>query len=116
MSAIAETTSAEIARPPEIRRWTLERKIGNALVGLWIVLGIALVLYLVSSWNYELVTRYFPGYMSGLWVTIKLVVLSVFFGAILSIPICYARLSRPAILQVLSYAYVYFFRGTPLLA
>ncbi|MGE3146984.1 MAG: ABC transporter permease [Pseudorhodoplanes sp.] len=116
MSAIAETPAAEVERPPEVRRWTLERKIGNVLVGFWIVLGIALVLYLVMSWNPELVERYFPGYMSGLWVTIKLVVLSIFFGAILSVPICYARLSSNPVLQTLSYAYVYFFRGTPLLA
>ncbi len=37
-------------------------------------------------------------------------------GAILSVPIAYARMSQNRLLSGLAYAYVYFFRGTPLLA
>ncbi len=37
-------------------------------------------------------------------------------GAILSVPIAYARMSKNTILSALAYGYVYFFRGTPLLA
>ncbi len=37
-------------------------------------------------------------------------------GAILSLPITYARMSKNSFLAALGYGYVYFFRGTPLLA
>jgi polar amino acid transport system permease protein len=116
MSVVADNASLDIERPPEIRQWTTARKAGYLLVGLWLLVGVGLVVYLVASWNPELVQRYFPAYMSGLLVTIELVVLSMIFGALLSIPICYARMSSNPILQSVAYAYVYFFRGTPLLA
>ncbi len=37
-------------------------------------------------------------------------------GAILSVPIAYARMSKSRTLGAFAYGYVYFFRGTPLLA
>jgi polar amino acid transport system permease protein len=55
-------------------------------------------------------------YLSGLGVTLSLVAISITIGAILSVPVAYARMSQNRILSGLSYAYVYFFRGTPLLA
>jgi polar amino acid transport system permease protein len=64
----------------------------------------------------ELLQRYGPRMLEGLVVTIELVVISVLIGALLAIPIALARLSRSRILRGLSFAYVYFFRGTPLLA
>ena len=57
-----------------------------------------------------------PTYLSGLGVTLALVVISIVLGAILSLPIAYARMSRSTVLSALAYGYVYFFRGTPLLA
>jgi polar amino acid transport system permease protein len=102
--------------PPAARGWPRERIVGTVLVGIWAALGLGLVAYLVSAWNPELVRKYGPGYLSGLGVTLALVVISIIIGAILSIPIAYARMSRNRILSALAYGYVYFFRGTPLLA
>jgi polar amino acid transport system permease protein len=85
-------------------------------MGLWALLGLALVWFLVSSWDTELFQKYAPGYVSGLGITLALVGISIVVGAILSVPIAYARMSRNPILSGLAYAYVYFFRGTPLLA
>lgn len=113
---VAISTETIDERPPVTRRWTRARTIGYVLTGVWIVLGIILVAYLVASWNPELIQRYFPAYMAGLWVTIKLVVLSIIIGALLSIPIAYARMSSSKALGTFAYGYVYFFRGTPLLA
>jgi polar amino acid transport system permease protein len=45
-----------------------------------------------------------------------LVVVAIALGAILSIPVAYGRMSRNNILSAIAYSYVYFFRGTPLLA
>ena len=64
----------------------------------------------------ELLQRYGPRMLEGLLVTIELVVISVLIGALVAIPIALARLSKSRILRGLSFGYVYFFRGTPLLA
>ncbi|MCO5072413.1 MAG: ABC transporter permease [Rhizobiaceae bacterium] len=116
MSAAVDSLQEDVVRPPQVNRWTRNRKIGYALVGLWILIGVGLVVYLFTAWNPELIERYFPAYMKGLATTIKLVILSIIAGAILSLPVCYARMSSNVVLQALAYGYVYFFRGTPLLA
>jgi polar amino acid transport system permease protein len=64
----------------------------------------------------ELLLKYGPKMLQGLWVTMELVGVSLFFGAILSLPIAMMRLSKNKIINGISYAYVYFFRGSPLLA
>jgi polar amino acid transport system permease protein len=64
----------------------------------------------------DLLQRYGPRMLEGLLVTIELVVFSVLIGALIAIPVALARLSRNRGLRALSFAYVYFFRGTPLLA
>jgi polar amino acid transport system permease protein len=64
----------------------------------------------------DLVVRYGPSLLEGLLVTIELVALSFVLGVLLAIPIALARLSTNRVLRGLSFAYVYFFRGTPLLA
>ena len=106
-----------VERPPEpARGWTGARVAGYALTGLWIAIGLGLALFLYSAWNPELVARYAPNYLSGLTVTLQLVGISVALGALLSAPIAYARNSKSRWLAWPAYAYVYFFRGTPLLA
>jgi polar amino acid transport system permease protein len=116
MSAVANV-SVDVERPPPpARGWPRQRVAGYALVGFWILAGLGLVTYLVLAWNPEFVAKYGPAYLSGVGVTLTLTVSSVVFGALLSIPIAYARMSRNAVLSGLAYAYVYFFRGTPLLA
>lgn len=113
MSAVSTTEAA----PPRLpRRWTGARIAGHALVALWALLGLALLTYLVSAWKPALFERYLPLYLSGLGVTLSLVSISMVIGAALSVPIAYARMSDNRILGALAYAYVYFFRGTPLIA
>ncbi|TYR33688.1 ABC transporter permease [Mesorhizobium microcysteis] len=102
--------------PPPPRRWTGQRIAGHALMALWVVMGVGLVAFLVGAWDAELFARYAPNYMSGLVVTVQLVLISIFLGALLSAPIAYARMSSNRLLAWPAYAYVYFFRGTPLLA
>jgi polar amino acid transport system permease protein len=66
--------------------------------------------------NWDLLASYGPRMLNGLVVTIELVAISVSVGALLALPIALARLSPSMILRGLSFGYVYFFRGTPLLA
>lgn len=106
----------EVKPPPATRRWTRDRILGHAIMGLWIAMGIGLVAFLISAWDPQLFARYAPNYMAGLMVTLKLVGISIVLGALLSAPIAYARNSKNPLLAGPAYAYVYFFRGTPLLA
>lgn len=102
--------------PPPARGWPRERVLGYALMGFWLLAGVYLVFYLITAWNPELFGRWVGPYISGLGVTLLLLVLSIAFGAILSIPIAYGRMSKNRVLSAIAYGYVYFFRGTPLLA
>ncbi|MER9233689.1 ABC transporter permease [Mesorhizobium sp. M0622] len=115
MSLASETLKVD-RPPPPARGWPRQRILGHVLVGLWVALGIGMIVYLVSAWNPEFFQKYAPGYISGLGITLLLVAISIVLGAILSVPIAYARMSKNRILSGLAYAYVYFFRGTPLLA
>ena len=64
----------------------------------------------------DLLARYGPRLLSGLWVTLELVSVSFTAGALLALPLALARLSRNRALAGLAFAYGAFFRGTPLLA
>lgn len=64
----------------------------------------------------ELLSTYGPRMLSGLGMTLKIVLLSVALGAILSLPLAAARMSRIGWVRRLAFGYTYLFRGTPLLA
>lgn len=66
--------------------------------------------------NFELLERYGPRMLDGLLTTMELVAISVVLGGLLAFPIALARLSNGRFLNAVSFAYIYFFRGTPLLA
>ena len=116
MSSAIEPVADLDLPPPAKPRWSGERIAGAILLSLWAALGAGLALYMLLAWNPDLFSRYAMKYLSGLGVTLALVAISITLGAILSVPIAYARMSRNRVLSGLSYAYVYFFRGTPLLA
>jgi polar amino acid transport system permease protein len=63
-----------------------------------------------------LLLRYWDELLEGLLVTLQLVSVSIALGFLIAIPITAARLSSNRVLRGLSFGYVYFFRGTPLLA
>lgn len=64
----------------------------------------------------DLLERYGPRFIDGLLVTGKLVAISFTLGALLGLLLALARLSNHVLLQRLSAGYIYFFRGSPLLA
>ncbi len=116
MTVAANPAATDDIPAPRQRGWTGERIVGTALLGFWIVAFAGLVLYLISVWDPELFERWVPAYMSGLMTTLLLVVISTVLGAILSVPVAWGRMSKNRVAQVVTYGYVYFFRGTPLLA
>lgn len=115
MSALSKADTLDLP-PPVERGWPGTRIAGYALVAGWILLGLALVAYLVTAWDPALFERYAPNYISGLGVTLLLVGVSTVLGVLLSIPVTAMRMSKNRVLSSIAYAYVYFFRGTPLLA
>lgn len=112
------TAFIEARRPPAAppRPWTGTRITGHVLMALWIVSGIFLAWYLAEAYFSPFFEKYAEKYVSGFIVTLQIVGASLLIGALLSVPIAMARGSRFAVFRWPAYAYVYFFRGTPLLA
>ncbi|MBB4290037.1 polar amino acid transport system permease protein [Rhizobium leguminosarum] len=95
---------------------TTARLAGYIFVAIWALFAALLVYTVINGWDLEKFTRYGPRYLHGLGITLSLVAISVVCGALLSLPLAMARLSSSRVLNWLAYGYIYFFRGTPLLA
>lgn len=67
------------------------------------------------SFDLSLITVSLPKILQGLGLTLNLLAVSTLFGLILAVGILLMRLSRRAWLVWPAKAYIYFFRGTPLL-
>lgn len=63
----------------------------------------------------EIITSDGVDLLHGAWVTIELTVLSVAIGLCLAIPLVLLRQSSNRLLWMPAYAYIFYFRGTPLL-
>ena len=90
------------------------RVLGVFLLGLWGLLGLSAAYAVVT--DFATYGKYFVTFVRGAGVTLSLVGLSVLIGAVASLPIALGRMSRGGVAQTLAYWYVYFFRGTPLIA
>ncbi len=116
MSDNTAAVAVDDAPPPVVRDWNRERATGHVLVAMWICFGIAILWFIISGWSGDKIAQYGPKYISGLIVTLTLVGFSIVCGAILSVPLAFGRMSKNKFIGALSYGYVYFFRGTPLIA
>lgn len=56
-----------------------------------------------------------PLYLEGLWVTFQLVAMALIIGLLLAVPIALLASSKSIWVKALPKAFIYFFRGTPLL-
>lgn len=63
----------------------------------------------------SLLLKYGDRFLDGTLITLKLVALASLIGLIIAIPLALARVSQRSWLWMPAYAYIYFFRGTPLL-
>lgn len=100
--------------PPKSGPFGMEKKLFDQLLLAVIVLGLAA--WIIPGINWRLVDRYWDRYLQGILVTFQLVFISVGVGALLSLPLALARLSKRRWLTSLARSYIIFFRGTPLLA
>ncbi|EGU46966.1 amino acid ABC transporter, permease protein [Vibrio ichthyoenteri ATCC 700023] len=65
--------------------------------------------------DFSLIIESLPIYFEGLWTTFWLVSLALIIGLSVAIPLAIARNSHNYFLMAPSWAFIYFFRGTPLL-
>lgn len=65
---------------------------------------------------WDFVAEHLPDYLRGTWVTIQLTAVSCAIGFVIAILAALMRRSSQRALYAVSTAYVFFFRGTPLLA
>ncbi|MCB8839219.1 ABC transporter permease [Aurantimonas sp. VKM B-3413] len=85
-------------------------------ISIWIAIAVLFLVYIVEVFDPSLFTRFGPAYLSGLWVTISLVVVSFVCGAIVSLPVALGRMATNPLARGAAFVFVYFFRGTPLIA
>ncbi|MCA1494554.1 ABC transporter permease, partial [Ensifer sp. NBAIM29] len=101
--------------PAPPKAYTLSRFLGSVTLGIWLAVAVGIFLTVVNGWDPEKFSRYGPSFLSGLGVTLALVGSSILLGAVLSLPVALGRMSKNRFWSWLAYAYVYFFRGTPLI-
>lgn len=65
--------------------------------------------------NWEVIITWLPKLAQGATLTLELVAIAVIAGLLLAIPLGIARSSKRWYVRSLPYAYIFFFRGTPLL-
>ena len=65
--------------------------------------------------EWEIILKWMPKLIQGATLTLELTAISVLAGLIVAIPLGIARSSRLWYVRALPYAYIFFFRGTPLL-
>lgn len=65
--------------------------------------------------NWDVIIKYLPRLLEGAALTLELVAFAVLAGLILALPMGIARASKHWYVRALPYAYIFFFRGTPLL-
>ncbi|MCE2595334.1 ABC transporter permease [Motilimonas cestriensis] len=69
-----------------------------------------------SQFEYvQLLINEWPLYLSGLWTTLWLVALSLFLGLFIAVPAGIMNNSNNWAIKFPAWAFIYFFRGTPLL-
>lgn len=65
--------------------------------------------------NWDVMWDSLPELARGAVLTIELIAISGVLGLALALPLALARVARPLWLRALPFAYIFFFRGTPLL-
>jgi polar amino acid transport system permease protein len=65
--------------------------------------------------NFAVLLEYWPAFLAGLQMTIKVSVLSIFFGTLMGVAGALAKTSRFRLLRALAFTYVEWIRNTPLL-
>ncbi|MGX1700929.1 amino acid ABC transporter permease [Microbacterium sp. NPDC055357] len=121
MSSRGEQTAA----PRALAEVSDYRIVGRPRPMMWVATAVvialaALVAYSIVTnprFEWDVVGEYFfsTSVLNGLWKTIELTVVSMVIGIVIGLVIALMRISDNRVLNAVAGAYVWFFRGTPLL-
>jgi polar amino acid transport system permease protein len=113
---VTQAMIAPQAPPPAPpRRFTLARIAGIVFMAIWLALLVGLVDMVTTNFDVAKFNKYGTRMLAGLLVTIELVTTSLILGAILSLPLAFARMSSSSVVSTIASGYIYLFRGTPLI-
>lgn len=115
MTVAATMIAPQAAPPAPARRFTLARVAGIVFMALWLALLVAIVNMVIVNFDVAKFDKYGIRMLKGLIVTLELVSTSIVLGAILSLPLAFARMSSSWIVSTAASGYIYLFRGTPLI-
>jgi arginine/ornithine transport system permease protein len=65
--------------------------------------------------DFSIIAENIDLYIEGLWTTVQLVALSLVIGLVIAVPLAVLRTAANPFVRAPIWAYMYFFRGTPLL-
>jgi len=101
----------KIIHRPNYGRWTVD-----ALVVLFVV-GLVWASLTNPNFQWDVVGNYLfhPSILIGLWVTIRLTIITMVLGVVIGIFFAMMMLSHDRFLSGFAAAYIWLFRGTPLL-
>jgi polar amino acid transport system permease protein len=115
----SERTEPSTGRPEDIKAVPVRRPGRWIAAAVVLIVAVSLIRSAIDNPHFEwhLVGQYlFDGrIMHGVWVTIRLTVLSMVIGIVLGIVLAVMRLSPNPLVSGGSWVYIWFFRGTPLL-
>ena len=93
---------------PEERFWKFHRIVMAAI-------AVAIVATMALSMNWSWLPKYAPDIIQALWITVALLVSSIFAGMLLAIPIGLVQVTGPWPLAWLANGFCTLIRGTPIL-
>lgn len=114
LPAHAGSDLAAVAALPRKRRFELARW-ATLVLSIYLLAILVNLLVFNDSWNWRLVGAYLfsPRVLLGIGNTIWLTLLALFFGLLLGLVVCMARLSRYPLLRGAMFCYVWVTRATP---
>lgn len=113
------TVAVKTSPPPPLqlrRQGGAKRAVLSALIVVAVV-GAVLGVLLSDALDWPTIWRYLfsSAVLSGLWVTIQLTILSMLIGVVLGVASALMLRSRTPAVKGLAQAFIWFFRGTPVL-
>jgi len=113
---VTQTLIPPQAPPPEpTRGFTIARISGIVFMAMWLALFVGLVDMVITNFDVAKFDKYGIRMLWGLVLTLQLVATSIVLGALLSVPLAFARMSQSSIVSTAASGYIYLFRGTPLI-
>ena len=107
---------ASLTAKPVLKRRKPGQLVSMVIVGLFVLLGVITV-WTNPGFGWATVAKYFldATILAGIITTLELTIISMIIGIAIGLVVAVMRMSENPLLRYASGAYIWFFRGTPLL-